>query len=99
MTNIYKQHQKNLELMHSCCEYKLIEQFGNLLGVTPKVEQSHTYGPINSLSINVTNRQLCVLKNMPNDIHNGTVCNGPSVIVHKQCHRPLYKHIAKGYPV
>lgn len=98
MTNIYKQHQKNLELMHSC-EYKLIEQFGNLLGVTPKVEQSHTYGPINSLSINVTNRQLCVLKNMPNDIHNGTVCNGPSVIVHKQCHRPLYKHIAKGYPV
>lgn len=49
MTNIYKQHQKNLELTHSCWEYKMIEQFGNLFGVTPKVEQSHTYGPISSL--------------------------------------------------
>ena len=87
MTNIYKQHQKNLEVMHSCWEYKLIKQFGNLFGVTPKVEQSHTYGPISSLSINVTSRQLCVLKIMHNDIHNGTVCNSPSVIVRKQCHR------------
>lgn len=48
MTNIYKQHQKSLELMH-CWEYKLIEQFGNLFGVTPKVEQSYAYGTISSL--------------------------------------------------
>ena len=51
MSNIYTQHQKNLELMLSCWEYKMIEQFGNLFGVTPKVEQSHTYGPISSIDM------------------------------------------------
>ena len=62
MTNIYKQHQKNLESDAFLWEYKLILQFGNLFGVTPKVEQSHTYGPISSLSINVTAAVVCIEK-------------------------------------